>query len=172
MKSLVKKSILFPLIALLLSCADGDLQIEPIDFETVEPQFCGTVDTDTELLFKIEGTEALILELQSGLLRNEVSEDTLQSPIPDQSQLFLRIFSENVNASYFCDVVPPLTPTVVEEITAATGTLLVYTTRNPADTTLFEHQISFQGVSFVNSAGERFTNLTVENFGTLQTSAD
>ncbi len=172
MKTAVKKSILFPLIALLLSCADGDLQIEPIDFETVEPQLCGTADTDTELLFKIDGTEALILELQSGLLRNEVSEDTLQSPIPDQSQLFLRIFSENVNASYFCDAVPPLTPTVLEEITAATGTLLVYTTRSTADTTLFEHQISFQGVSFVNSAGERFTNLTVENFGTLQTSAD
>ena len=166
----MKKAILFLFAALALSCSDGDLEIEPIDFSDVALQVCGTPDTSTRLLFKRNGVEALILNLQAGLLRNEVSTDTLESTLPGQSQLIYRIFSEEVTDSYFCDAVPPVTPTVREEITAASGTVLIFTTRNASDTTLFEHQIRLDGVTFVNEAGERFTDLTVTNFGTLQTS--
>ena len=133
-------------------------------------QVCGTPTTATEVLFKLKESESLILELQSGLLKNEVSGDTLESTFPSQSQLIYRIFSENVSASYFCDAIPPVTPKVSEEVPAESGSVLIYTSRNPSDTTQFEHQIWFENVSFVNAAGERLTNLTVDEFGTLRTS--
>ena len=152
------------------ACSDGELQIETIDFDDVALDFCGTATTDTELLFKLKDSEALILDLQSGLLRNEVSGDTLESPIPAQSQLVYRILSEAVNDAYFCDAIPPVVPSVVEEIPAETGTVYIFTSQDPNDSTRFEHRIWFEDVSFVNQAGERLTNLTVDEFGTLQTS--
>lgn len=152
------------------SCSDGDLQIERIDFDGVALQACGTPTIETELLFKVNGSEALILDLQSGILKNEVSGDTLESPIPSQSRLIYRIFSQNVSPAYFCDAIPPVTPTVVEEVPAESGSVLIFTSRNPSDTTRFEHQIWFDNVSFVNEARERLTNLTVDEFGTLLTS--
>jgi len=158
------------LFASILACSDGELQIESIDFDDVALQVCGTPTTNTELLFKLNESEALILDLQSGLLRNEVTGDTLESTIPSQSKLIYRIFSGDVKTSYFCDAIPPVVPTVVEEIPSEAGTVLIYTSQNPSDTTKFEHQIWFDNVSFVNSAGERLTNLTVDEFGTLTTS--
>ena len=152
------------------ACSDGELQIENIDFDDVALQVCGTPTTDTQLLFKLKESEALILELQSGLLRNEVTGDTLESPIPSQSKLIYRIFSEDVKDSYFCDAVPPVAPKVVEEVPSEAGTVLIYTSQNPSDTTKFEHQIWFENVTFVNAAGERLTKLTVDQFGTLTTS--
>ena len=152
------------------ACSDGELQIENIDFDDVALKVCGTPTTDTQLLFKLKESEALILDLQSGLLRNEVTGDTLESPIPSQSELIYRIFTEDVKDSYFCDAVPPVVPKVVEEIPSEAGTVLIYTSQNPSDTTKFEHQIWFENVSFVNAAGERLTKLTVDQFGTLTTS--
>lgn len=166
----MKNLLLFLIGISVISCSDGELQIETIDFDDVALDFCGTATTDTRLLFKLKDSETLILDLQSGLLRNEVSGDTLESPIPGQSKLIYRILSEGVDDSYFCDAIPPVVPSVVEEIPAEKGTVFVFTSQNANDSTLFEHQIWFRDVSFVNEAGERLTNLTVEEFGTLQTS--
>ncbi len=166
----MKKVLPFLVLLLVLGCSDGELQIETIDFDDQAIDFCGTATTQTELLFKLKGSETLILELQSGLLQNEVTGDTLQSPIPSQSQLIYRILSEAVNDSYFCDPIPPVVPSVVEEVPAETGAVYIFTSQSPNDSTLFEHRIWFKDVSFVNEAGERLTNLTVDEFGTLQTS--
>ena len=167
----VRKKLAFLLLPMLgLACSDGDLQIEVIDFDQQTMQFCGTADTSTELLFKISENEALILDLQSGLLENEASGDTIFSGIPAQSQLIYRTFSDDVDKAYFCDPFPPATPVVSEEILAGAGNVRIFTSRNEADTTLYEHNIRLEGISFVNEAGERITNLSVDNFGTLQTS--
>jgi hypothetical protein len=166
----VKKVLLFLIFISVTACSDGELQIESIDFDDVALDFCGTPTTDTELLFKRKDAEALVLDLQPGLLRNEVSGDTLESSLPGQSQLIYRIFSEDVTEAYFCDAIPPVVPTVREDIPAAAGSVFIYTSQNPSDSTRFEHRIWFRNVSFVNEAGERLTNLTVDEFGTLQTS--
>jgi len=166
----VKNLLFFLVFISALACSDGELQIEAIDFDDQALDFCGTANTQTTLFFKLKDSETLILDLQSGLLQNEVSGDTLESPIPGQSQLIYRILSENVSDAYFCDPIPPVVPSVVEEIPAETGTVYIFTSQNANDTTLFEHRIWFKDVSFVNEAGERLTNLTVDEFGTLQTS--
>lgn len=170
------KYFLHPLVLGLLSvvlagCSDGDLQIETIDFDTVDVQFCENATTvNSRIFFKINNDEALILELQNGLLKNEVSDGTLRSTVPGQSQLTYRIFTDNVTKNYFCSAIPPSLPTVSREIEAQAGEVLVTTLRSAADTTVFEHTIALSGISLVNDQGERITDLRINEFGSITTS--
>ena len=168
----MKKSFLILLIISLLGCSDGELQIETIDFDSVPLEFCGSASTDTQLFFKLNEFDALILDLASGLIQNEASTDTIRSAIPGDSQLRYRLFDGSISASYFCDAVPPATPIVREEIPSLAGEVLIFTSRDEEDTTRFEHVIRLKDVSFVNSAGERLTNIAVEEFGSFTTFQD
>ena len=84
--------------------------------------------------------------------------------------MIYRALNDNASTAYFCDPIPPATPTVIEEIPAEAGNVRIFTTQSANDTTSYEHNIRLAGVSFVNEAGERITNLFVSNFGTLVTS--
>ncbi|WP_190809299.1 hypothetical protein [Flagellimonas sp. S3867] len=163
----------FPILTffVLLSCSDGDLQVETIDFNGVSLQFCADpVATSNNVLFKINTTEALILDLQSSVLNNGVVGETITttSTIPGQSTLVYRNFSDNVTSAYFCDDVPPATPTVAQEIEAQDG-IVTITTVADTDGTNFVHTITLTGVSFVAENGERITNLTIDEFGEVTT---
>lgn len=166
----MKKMALFAVFCVLFSCDDGDLQIEGIDFDSSTIQFCTSPTTaSNNVLFKINEDEALILDLQSGALQNQATTDTIVSTVPGQSTLTYRIFSDNVTTNYFCDDIPPSTPTVVEEIPAEGGEVLITTLRSETDTTMYEHTIRLKGISLVNSIGERITDLTIDEFGTVTT---
>lgn len=157
-------------MGLFLNCSDGDLQIETIDFDDVTVQYCGSSPTTaTSIFFKINNDESLILDLQDGLLKNEVSDGTLSSTVPGQSNVTYRIFSENVTKSYFCSDIPPGSPSVLEEIGAAAGEVLVTTVQSATDTTAYIHTIELSGISLVNDKGERITDLRINNFGTITT---
>lgn len=160
------------IVALLaLSCSDGDLTIETLDFDSVSIQNCETATTATEIFFKINSTEALILDLQSGVLDNGNSvTDTVitESSISNQSQLTYRIFSANVSSNYFCDDIPPSTPTVIEEIEAEDGLVIVKSIAN-ADSTAFNHKIELSGITLINANGERITDLSISEFGEFST---
>lgn len=159
------------LLFTLYSCSDGDLQIESIDFNSVSIQFCDIPQaTTSNVLFKINEDEALILDLQSGVLDNGVVGETVntESSVPGQSRLTYRIFSDGISSTYFCDNIPPATPTVVEEIEAEDGVILIETVAND-DVTEFVHTINLSDISFVNSKGERITNLTIDEFGEVTT---
>ncbi|MEO1009995.1 MAG: hypothetical protein AAFX53_01740 [Bacteroidota bacterium] len=167
----MKYSILPVLLTLLLSCDDGDLSIETIDFDSVDPQTCeSTVTTESTLFFKINDDEALILTLEGGVLNNEVPETDIVSEIPGQSQLVYRIFSDGVTQTYFCDAVPPVDPVVVEEIEASNGSVLVSTVAGEEG--IFEHTIRLDDITFLTGADERITDLTINEFGTVTTKAE
>ena len=154
----------------LVSCNDGDLQIENIDFNDADIQFCESVtDINSTFFFKLNPTESLILELQSGLLKNEASDGTITSTVPGQSQVNYRTFSGDVSKNYYCDQVPPATPVVVEEILAEGGEVLVTTIQSETDTTIYEHTIELKDISLVNAQGQRITNLNIDQFGTITT---
>jgi hypothetical protein len=162
------KKLYFLLVGLsILSCSDGDLQIEAIDFDNSNAQNCGTLTTSTQLLFKINGDETLILELGTNLLRNEVSTEVIASSIPGNSQLTYRLLDGTITSSYFCDSVPPSTPTVIEEIEATDGRVLITTTT--ADDMTFTHRIELQGIIITNEAGESIIDLTTNEFDTIET---
>ena len=169
----MKRSFVLLLFCLFLSCNDGDLQIEIIDFDNATIEFCETsVDINSTFFFKLNTAEALILDLQSGILQNEPSDSTIVSNVPGQSQVTYRTFSDDVNSNYFCDQIPPVTPVVVEEILAEGGEVLITTIQSENDTTIYEHTIQLSGISLVNSQGERITNLNIDDFGTITTQVE
>lgn len=169
---LMKKILFFLVLILFIACDDGDLQIETLDFDSVNLAFCDTpVASTSNILFKINGDEALILTLQSGVLNNGViGNDTIvtESSVASQSQITYRIFSDNVSTAYFCNDIPPVTPTVVEEIEAEDGTVTIKSIMS-ADSTLFNHVIELSGISLVSGTGERITDLTISEFGEVTT---
>ncbi|MGO4920409.1 hypothetical protein [Maribacter spongiicola] len=168
----MKKYLLIGCSILFFGCNDGDLQIETVDFDSIETvQSCNDVSASTEnVVFKINGDEALILTIANGLLKNEVTASSLESAVPGSSQISYRIFSETVTSAYFCDSPPPLTPTVLEEIEAEGGSIIVTTTTE--DSITFTHTIQLSGITFLNENGSRITDLQVNEFGTVTTTAE
>ncbi|MCL5245943.1 hypothetical protein M4I21_09015 [Cellulophaga sp. 20_2_10] len=165
----MKKFFLFSALFTLLSCSDGDLQIETLDFSTVTAQNCGTLTVDTELFFKINDNEALILNLQDGILKNEVSTEEITSAISDSgSKLTYRTFSGTVTSSYFCDSPPPATPTVLEEIEAAEGIVTISTVAGETEGT-FVHTIKLSNITLLNNDDTRITDLNIEDFAVITT---
>ncbi|MGI9545956.1 MAG: hypothetical protein ACR2MM_01870 [Flavobacteriaceae bacterium] len=164
------RSFLTLFLLFLIACNDGDLQIETIDFNSASIQFCeSSTDISSTFFFKLNTAEALLLELQSGILKNEPSDGTIVSTVPGQSQITYRTFSDDVSSNYFCDQVPPVTPVVLEEILAEGGEVFITTIQSETDTTIYEHSIELSGVSLVNSQGERITDLNIDSFGTITT---
>lgn len=158
-------------MALLAACSDGDLQIGTIDFDGVPVAFCDVIDPASEtVLFKINGDESLILVLQRGVLDQDAENDTIttESSIPGQSQLTYRVFSGETNESYFCEAIPPATPSVLEEIKAENGLVTIETVFDDESNTLV-HTISLSDVSLVNAEGERLTDTTSNTFGQVTT---
>ncbi|RDY61026.1 hypothetical protein [Flagellimonas nanhaiensis] len=159
------------LIISFYSCSDGDLQIETIDFDSATIQNCtDPVAESSNVLFKISEDEALIMELQNGALNNGVVGETVttESTVPSQTKLTYRIFSENVTSSYFCDDIPPVTPTVTDEIEAGDGMVIIETVADEENNN-FVHTISLSGISFITESGERITNLSINEFGEVTT---
>lgn len=163
----MKKSIFIGFLIALCSCDDGDLQIETIDFDSVSVQTCGAVDLDTKIFFKINGDEALILELQSGILKNEVTADDIVSAVGSQSTLTYRLFSENVSNDYFCSEVPLTAPSVISEILAESGSVIITTVSE--DDVAFEHTLKLSDISFVTDTDSRITDLRINEFGSVTT---
>jgi hypothetical protein len=168
----MKKIFLIFFLIGLSNCSKGELQISTIDFDTASLQYCDAVNIESQLFFKINGQESLILQLAPGLLQNENSEGIIESPIPSASKLTYRIFNNTVSVSYFCDLLTPASPVVIEDLNAEVGRVRIETIQNTDDPQKFDHTITLQGVSFVNSKGERLTNLTVENYGTVTTTLE
>ena len=168
----MKKYLLLGSLFLLFACDDGDLQIETVDFDSIdEIEFCDEITANVEnVVLKINDDEALILTLSSSLIQNAVTTTDRESTVPSGSQVTYRIFSETVTSSYFCDSPPPVTPTVSEEIEAESGSILVTTTTE--NDTLFTHTIQLSGISFLNENGSRITDLQINEFGSITTSIE
>lgn len=165
----MKNLLFFCCLLLLLSCDDGDLQIEALNFDSVTAQSCtAPITPATRIFFKINQDETLILNLAANIIKNEVSNGPIISLVPSQSQITYRIFSENVTRNYFCDAIPAATPVVVEEIEAEGGEVRV-TTILKEDGVTFEHKIELNAISLVTQSGTRITDLRINNFGTITT---
>ena len=164
----MKKYFFIFCLVITVSCSDGELQIEAINFDNEIAENCGTLSTSTQLLFKINDDEVLILLLDDGLLLNEVSTDTITSSIPGGSQLTYRLFDDTVNSSYFCDSIPPATPTVIENIEANAGNVLI--TTSTEDDITFTHTILLEGIIITNDREESIINLSTTEFARIETS--
>lgn len=167
----MNKLLFFGFYHFLISCDDGDLQIETIDFDSVAIQDCGDIDVGKiNVLFKINENEVLILTLPNGILKNEISETDITSIVPSASKISYRIFSDKVTQNYFCDEIPLTTPTVLEEVEAEGGSILITTTTT--DSITFTHEIRLSEISFITSTNARITDLSINDFGTVTTKTE
>lgn len=162
--------VFFSLLLLFFACDDGDLQIETLDFDSVDPQTCNTLiaeDSEGYVLFKINGDEALILELPSTAFKNEVVVDTLDVDVSGNTKITYRIFDDTVNKDYFCSTVPLGTPLLTEEVPAKDGEIIISTSTE--DDMSFTHQINLSAISLETGTGQRITDLRINEFGSVTT---
>lgn len=118
----MKKLITLFIAFALFSCNDGDFDVPAFEFtETVNS--CGEY-----VLYKLnsENTEAIILSLSTTQLGTTAGEESYSIP---SVTIIYRIFDEDIDgANYFCQEIPPSSPTVLKELEAVEGTLTINTT--------------------------------------------
>ena len=173
----MKELVFLSAIMVLVSCDDGDLQIEQVDFDEVNIQSCPGLEdtTETTFFYKIDGDEALLLNLAEGLINNETSEPgTIASTVPETSNLIYRLFSDDVSQAYFCDAIPPLEPVVIKENLATAGNISIETQVDTltASDKVYAHAINIDGLSLENDQGEQLTDLTTLEYGTFITQTE
>lgn len=125
----MKKFSFFALLAILLSCDDGDFNVPSFDFEGLTINNCGNL-----VLHKItsSSTESLIIYLNEDNTENiyfKTESDSLEYFISKDGEhtMSYRIFNGTVSSDYFCQDIPSATPTVAEEW-IGDGTLYVTNT--------------------------------------------
>jgi hypothetical protein len=167
----MNKLIFIALFICFFSCDDGNLQIETIDFSTGVVNTCNTVAiAEKAILFKLNGSEALILNLAANTLKNEAGAYDLAISTSTSSKLIYRIFSDKATTNYFCDEIPPTTPTVIDEIIASQGTVNITTTVDETVSPIaYIHKITLENVTFITSNNQRITDLTIKEFGSITT---
>ncbi|WP_300435271.1 hypothetical protein [Christiangramia sp.] len=133
-------------LALLSSCDDGEIIVTTFDFEDSTIQFCE--GSNKNVFYAVNNSdvfESISLEFRNNIL--EIDEDGNIVPPEDElitfdltgsdsgdNRIVYRIFRSEIPNDYFCNVVPPSQPIVVEEwITGSDG--LVSITRNFRDET-------------------------------------
>ena len=166
---LKKITALFISFASFIACNDGGLEVENIDFNGINISYCGTLDLEEELLFKLNDREALILELPNAFFTLE--EKNREYTIPSAAQLTYRVFDDNITSAYICSLIPEINPKVVNSYDAVGGKLLVTSTLN-SETDQYDYTIELQEVSFALNENERITNLSIEEFGALSFNAN
>lgn len=121
----MKKISLILLFIIALSCDDGNFDIPTFDFSTAEIDNCGDI-----VLYKINENETLIIELTEDNTDNsffiEIKDNTYSLSENGSNTIIYRVLENNPSSDYFCQNIPPTTPTVLNEWLGS-GTLLVKT---------------------------------------------
>lgn len=169
------------LFASLLSCDDGDVEVQVIDFDSVQPQKC----SDTNLLYKFNSTDALLFNISSAsVFATAFENDVTPSGSPrmvtistGDNKVIYRAYDGVVAAGNFCGTILNASPNITEEWKALSGTAQIVTTTlktTNASTgfekiTKYNHSIVLKNIVFQKPVGTQ----TVEtlNFGSYQTSA-
>lgn len=107
------------------SCDDGDIVVNNFDFEDATLERC---DDFEYVFFKIksDSNESLALEFST-------TEDFLTEAgqvfitLSGDDQVIYRRFASEVTSSYFCNPIPPTSPTASEELVSNTGEITITT---------------------------------------------
>ena len=167
-----KNILLLTLFLFIIACDDGDLAIETIDFNSISSiESCNDNEVSpilSNVLFKINTDEVLILELPALAIENIEQTDELNVTATGTTRVTYRIFSDNVTTNYFCNDIPLTEPTVLNEIIAEDGKVLITTVLND-DGETYNHTIQLSGISLVTSDDSRITDLSINEFGEVST---
>lgn len=170
----------FGLLLLVLSlngCDDGDLILETIDFNDATTQSCST----NNVLYRLNEKEALLLEIPKTIFKNEPTpaDEPIEVSIGGDNRVIYRFYNGVVATDNICETIPPATPNVVDQWTAAGGTIQIYTsavkttntTTNSTKITGYNHNIVFKNITFSKTNGTQvYENFTFGNYVTTITS--
>jgi hypothetical protein len=168
---------LLAFLILLNGCDDGDLTVEAINFTNVTAGSCG------EIIYKINGTEALFIKIPATLepFKNELTSVGSPRPFAIGGDIVVRYRGYNgpVSAENICpNVIQPITPVATVEWIATAGTIEITTTpiySAPDAVTgrvtleKYNHNIVIRGLKFSKPDGEQFYD--VFTFGDYTTDA-
>lgn len=171
----MKKLIALYLVILSLwSCDDGNFDIEEFDFSNAVGAAC----VEGNFFYKINGSEVLLLQLQSPAFINEIT--PINEPrtinISSSNSVRYRVYSDVMTNALLCSNIAPATPVVVEEWLASSGTIQIQTVVNKTTnastgaTTItgYTHNVNLLDVTFIKGDGNEqlFTNLNIGSFVT------
>lgn len=165
---------------LLNGCDDGDLAIDEINFDNVNPVSCTTfvensLITDPTIIYKLKSQEALILQLPhvNGLVNDN---DTLSYNIDNsQYRVLYRAYNGTVGKDNICGTIPPSSPNVTEEWIGSAGKIKIVTSQVPTEIDAndsyrikaYNHDIRFENITFTKPTGPQVEALF--EYGTFQT---
>ncbi len=122
----MKNLYIFFLAITFLSCNDGDVEIPSFDFSSTINE-CN----DNTVLYKLgnnNSLEALILTLASSDIPTTVPTNLTKTlSLGSDRSITYRLFSESVTTGYFCQSIPPTTPTITRNWEATAGSIVIDT---------------------------------------------
>ena len=134
----MKKLMLIFIVIIILSCDDGNIDVPDFNFENTIINNCGDL-----VLSKINDNEVLVIELDEDntedvfLTTPREDGETFSLTESGSNTITYRTFDSEPSTDYFCQNVPPTSPTVINEWTG-TGDLVVTTTLSIDDQDLIE----------------------------------
>ncbi|WP_159799116.1 hypothetical protein [Flavobacterium sp. MK4S-17] len=146
--------LLIAAMAFLSGCDDGEMTFKTFDFSGANAQRC----SDNNLIYKINGTEVLILDIDPSYLVNiptpEGSPRVVTITTTGTNKIVYRNYSSSLSSNTICSELPPSSPTVRDEW-KGDGTVNIITTPKFTDGKLsaYIHTIRLVDVSF-NKDGE------------------
>jgi hypothetical protein len=118
---IMKKILTFFIALTFLACSDGD-------FDVPEFEFTETVYSCDEYLLYVmssEKTEAMSISLLNGQLGKTVGEATF--PVSSNVSIIYRIFDQGISTDYYCQIIPPTSPKVTNQLNAESGKVQIIT---------------------------------------------
>ena len=147
----MKKIFVLLIVALSLSCSDGNFVIASFEFEE-EVNYC-----DEYLLYRLSTNgkkETLMVTLTNQQIRS--SEDPIAPVNVTINGLYTvtyRIFDDAVTSSYFCALIPPIEPKTVENWEGVEGTIFVKNeavyNNNETEIVAYNHIVSINNLVLV-----------------------
>ena len=111
----MKKLSVFLIVLIALSCDDGNFNIPEFNFSNASIENCGNL-----VLFKINGTESLVLEINEDNTNNsffvEIKDNKSFSLSENgNNTVTYRTFDLEPSSNYFCQNIPPTSPLVINQ---------------------------------------------------------
>ena len=155
-------------LAIFSGCDDGDMTFKSFDFSGEDAQSCNGSD-NSNIYFKINGEEALLLTLTNDALRNEETINGEPREVTVGSggnTITYRDYEGEVTNNMLCANPAPAYPGIQEEW-LGDGTILIETAAIRVDgrITGYSHEITIQSATF--SKGDESVTINNNLFGTI-----
>ena len=179
---MVRLFLLFTFL-IFISCDDGDFKVESFDFSNATTQSCNQ-ETSNFFIYRLSTNEALIIKIPESIFNYDVTptiSPNILDPISVESsgiEVIYRLYNGTVSTGTLCAFLPPISPNVIEEWNATSGTIKIVTNVAKANNTGigsenatriigYNHEIEFQNITFSKPNGtEQFYDNLV--FGSFQ----